>query len=199
MPLTFLKGLRQQPPQSRQRPQAPKLAPLKLYQGPSQSFAFRAFFFRYSVHSGICVIFTVHNSPVSLGQHHNSSGAHARAGERGLKAVRASQTQNLVLVVQRERRLNAAFLRIHQITDPIFAILPGARAIDRKFGELGCRQTIDVCANLCVEDGFDALKRLQAFDDHGVWRDFFGRNVGNVRIALTCFPAIEPVSRLFEG
>ena len=39
--LTFLKGLRQQPPQSRQRPQAPKLAPLKLYQGPSQSFAFR--------------------------------------------------------------------------------------------------------------------------------------------------------------
>ena len=39
--LTFLKGLRQQPPQSRQRLQAPKLAPLKLYQGPSQSFAFR--------------------------------------------------------------------------------------------------------------------------------------------------------------
>jgi hypothetical protein len=39
----FLKRLRQQPPLSRQRQQAPKLAPLKLYQGPNQSA------FRYSI------------------------------------------------------------------------------------------------------------------------------------------------------
>jgi hypothetical protein len=80
----------------------------------------------------------------------------ARAGERGFKAVRAGQTQNLFLIVRRERRLNAAFLRVHQITNPIFAILPGARTIDCKLGELGCRQTIDVRAK---EDGFDAFER----------------------------------------
>src|SRR5262245_22230866 len=41
--VTFLRGLQQQPPQSRQRQQSSTLAPVKLYRGPSRSFAFRLF------------------------------------------------------------------------------------------------------------------------------------------------------------
>src|SRR5258705_5195851 len=82
----------------------------------------------------------------------------ACAGERGFKAVRAGQTQNLFLVVRREWRLNAVPFRVYQITDPIFAVLQGARAIDRKFGEPGCRRPFYVRTYLCVEHGFDTLE-----------------------------------------
>src|SRR5258705_11976991 len=86
----------------------------------------------------------------------------ARAGERGFKAVSASQTQNLFLVVRREWRLHAAPPRVYQITDPILAVLQRARAIDRKFGELGCRQPLYVRTYLSVEHGVDALTGSEA-------------------------------------